>query len=280
MVQGFSSHRRSGRGRCGAEGQGAGSGAAGALSEETGPCRRQKLVLVAQKRMLLAQRLMRLRQRLMRSRQRLMRLRQRLMLLRQKRMLLRQRLMLLRQKRMLLRQKRMLLRQRLMLLRQKRMLLRQKRMLLRQKRTLLRQKRTLLRQKRMLFRQLLKACLQTRRQPRWSGSLGARFAWGLQTRLPLHARPHARGATRSTIHAKGIALKSPALQRWEPHGSQKTKSRQGRKNRSAVPAGTFLAFPGLHPALKRWAIVENLTMPLVVKPPDKQGYFSSGGTEP
>ena len=195
------------------------------------------------------------------------------MRLRQRLMRLRQRLMLLRQRLMRLRQKRMLLRQRLMRLRQKRMLLRQKR-------TLLRQKRTLLRQKRMLFWQSVKACLQTRGQPRGSGSLRARFARGLQTPLPLRAPPHGRGATRSTIPAKGIALKSPALQRWEPHGSQKTKSRQGRKNRSAVPDGTFPAFPGLHPALKRWAIVENLTMPLVVKQPDEQGYFSSGGTEP
>ena len=151
MVQGFSSHRRSDRGRCGAEGQGAGSGAVGALSEETGPCRRQKLVLVAQRLMLLAQRLMRLRQRLMR-----------------------------------LRQKRMLLRQRLMLLRQKRMLLRQR----------------------------VKACVQTRTQPRWGGSLRARFAWGLQTRLPLHAPPHGRGATRFTLHAPPNARRGDAFRHF------------------------------------------------------------------
>jgi len=64
---------------------------------------------------------------------------------------------------------------------------------------------------------------------------------------------------------------SPALQRWESHGSRKTKSRQGRKDRSAVPDGTLPVSPSFHPALKCWAIVGSLSEPVVVKQPDKQG---------
>jgi len=37
-----------------------------------------------------------------------------------------------------------------------------------------------------------------------------------------------------------------------------------------VPCGTFPAFPCLHPALKRWAIVKSLSRPVIVKQPDKQ----------
>jgi hypothetical protein len=68
-------------------------------------------------------------------------------------------------------------------------------------------------------------------------------------------RSGAPDAASSSVHWL-IFENSPAIYGWV-HGSERPKSRQGRKNYSAVPAGLDFMLMTFNPAINGWAIFSN-----------------------